>query len=291
MRVEELDSPPSLAPLYAKVVAGAVLPGRPDELPDRKLALRGGEIDLERLATYARVCGFTLRDRLPTTYPHLLGFPLELALMSERSFPFGALGLVHVANRITQLRPIATAARPDVLVWAEGLRPHRRGRQFDLVTELEVDGEPAWREHSTYLRAGEDGSETSRESASAGPGAGEHAAEVVAIWAVPGDIGRRYAGVSGDRNPIHLRALTARAFGFPGAIAHGMWMKARCLAALEGGLPDAYEARAEFRRPLRIPGRAQLRVARRGDGFDYALEPPDGDRAHLTGTVRAAAEP
>jgi acyl dehydratase len=287
MRVEELDSPPSLAPLYARVVTGALLPGRPDELPDRKLALRGVDIDLERLATYARVCGFALRDSLPPTYPHLLGFPLELALMSDRSFPFRPLGLVHVANRIAQLRPIATAARPDVLVWAEGLRPHRRGRQFDLVTEVEVEGEPAWREHSTYLRAGEDGSGSSGESGRSGSSEAGPEGEVAAIWEVPGDIGRRYADVSGDRNPIHLRSLTAKPFGFPGAIAHGMWMKARCLAALEGELPDAYEARAEFRRPLRIPGRARFRVARREEGFDYALEPPEGGRPRLTGTVRS----
>lgn len=288
MRVSELDSPPSLASLYAKVVAASVLPGRPDVLPDRKLALRATEIDVERLASYARTCGYTIRDRLPPTYPHLLGFPLELALMSERTFPFPALGLVHIANRISQLRPIPTTARPDVLVWAEGLRPQRRGRQFDFVTELEVEGEPAWREHSTYLRPGEDGAEPSQQSP-AGSGDSEAAGEVAAIWDVPGDIGRRYADVSGDRNPIHLRSLAAKPFGFPGAIAHGMWMKARCIAALEGGLPHTYEARAEFRKPLRIPGRAQLRIARRYDGFDYALEPPDGGRVHLTGMVSAAA--
>ena len=56
-------------------------------------------------------------------------------------------------------------------------------------------------------------------------------------WRLPGDLGRRYAAVSGDRNPIHLYALTAKAFGFPRQIAHGMWSKARCLAASRTGCP------------------------------------------------------
>ena len=37
-------------------------------------------------------------------------------------------------------------------------------------------------------------------------------------------------------NPIHLSALTAKALGFKHAIAHGMWVKARTLAALAGAL-------------------------------------------------------
>jgi hypothetical protein len=299
MRVEELGSSPALPVLYAKVAAGALLPGRGDALPQRKLALRKVEIDLDRLATYARVCAFTLRDSLPPTYPHLLGFPLELALMSERSFPFRPLGVVHVANRIDQSRPVPVTARPDVLVWAEGLRPHRRGSQFDLVTELEVEGDPVWREHSTYLRPGGGTKDGTPPEHASGPRDGDPAdtasgatevpgGELASIWDVPGDIGRRYGDVSGDRNPIHLRALTAKPFGFPSAIAHGMWMKARCLAALEGSLPDAFEARVEFRKPLRIPGRARLRVAWRENGFDYALDPPDNGRPHLTGAVTHA---
>src|SRR3954454_3320781 len=134
METRELDSPPSLAPLYTKAVLGTALPGRPDEPPDHALALNELEIERERLGDYARVCCFSLRDTLPPTYPHVLGFPLAMCLMSERSFPFSLLGLVHVANGIEQAEPVPVASRPSVRVWAENLRPHRRGRQLDLVT-------------------------------------------------------------------------------------------------------------------------------------------------------------
>lgn len=291
MTVEELDSAPSLATLYAKAIAGAALPGRPESLPERKLILRDQPIEVERLADYARVCGYALGASLPPTYPHLLGFPLELELMTARSFPFAVMGVIHVANRISGFRPIPTDARVDVAVWSEGLRPHRRGRQFDLVTEVALGGEPAWREHSTYLRPGkgsDDDGDPGVGSRESDVGAEDEvpAGEIAAAWSVPGDIGRRYGDVSGDRNPIHVHSLAAKPFGFPGAIAHGMWMKARCLAALSSALDDAFEAAVEFRRPLRIPGEVRLRVARRDRGFDFALEAADSGRPHLTGWAR-----
>src|ERR1700723_2765123 len=71
----------------------------------------------------------------------------------------------------------------------------------------------------------------------------------------PGARGRRYGSVSGDLNPIHIHPLTARLFGFPSAIAHGMWTKARSLAALEARLPPAYTAGVAFKRPILLPGK------------------------------------
>ena len=280
METRELDSPPSLPPLYAKAGAGAAMPGRPDEAPEHALALAEAEVDGENLADYARVCGFSMRETLPPTDPHLLGFPLAMALMTERSFPFPLLGLVHIANRIEQRRPVPVTSRPAVKVWAENLRPHHRGRQIDLVTEVSLDGEVAWLEHSNYLRPGK--------------GSGERperkddftSAEAVAIWDVPGDIGRRYAAVSGDRNPIHLHALTARLFGFPSAIAHGMWTLARSIASLDGRLGDRHTSEVEFRAPLRIPGKARVRLAGARGDWRLALESPDGRHRHLDLAVR-----
>jgi len=138
---------------------------------------------------------------------------------------------------------------------------------------------------STYLHRGEGSGDGGR----GGGDRDEPAGEVVAIWSVPADIGRRYAEVSGDRNPIHLHGLAARPFGTHRAIAHGMWMKTRCLAALEGRLRDAYAATAEFRSPLGIPGRARLRLASDDGGWRLALERPDGERIHMTGSIAAGA--
>ena len=41
-----------------------------------------------------------------------------------------------------------------------------------------------------------------------------------------------------------------------------MWTKARCLAALEAALPDAYAVDVSFRKPILLPGRVELRRGR-----------------------------
>ena len=102
---------------------------------------------------------------------------------------------------------------------------------------------------------------------------------------MPGDIGRRYGAVSGDRNPIHLHRLTARVFGFPRAIAHGMWTKARCLAALDEQLPGRLTISVSFRRPLVIPAVARFESDFDRDGTAGFLLRGERGGPHLTGTL------
>ena len=281
----EHGSAPSLAGLYARAAAGAVLPGGGEELPDREVALPGARLEPERVAEYARVCCFGIRDDAPGTYPHILAFPLQLELMTARDFPVGVLGLVHIRNEIEVLGSLPVGSALDLTVRAADMRPHPRGRQFDLFSEGRERGAIVWRGRSTYLhRDGADGGAAEPDEQPAGLA---HAA----TWHVPGDIGRRYGAVSGDRNPIHMHSLSARLFGFPSAIAHGMWTKARCLAAFEGRARAPYRIEIEFRAPLRVPAVVNLMSGRRNGGFEFALQSSAGERVHAVGRISGAAGP
>lgn len=108
-----------------------------------------------------------------------------------------------------------------------------------------------------------------------------------AVWHVPADMGRRYASVSGDVNPMHLSSLAAKAFGFPRALVHGMWTKAHVLAALEPRLPAAYAVDVVFSQPLLLPAIANLIAVQRDRGWDFAVRPARAAGDHLRGTVRA----
>jgi acyl dehydratase len=317
MAARTLDSPPSLLPLYARAAAamlpGASLlpfvPGGGGEIPEIELTLAGVRLDPDKVASYAQVCGFALRDTLPVTYPHVLAFPLQMAAMADGRFPFGAVGLVHVENRIVQRRPIALGEELELRVRAGKLEAHPRGLAFSFLSEGLVAGEPVWEELSTFLRrgggnaqAGAGGAGADERKARAGGasegGAGEGGqAEAqgrlgpVAEWRLGDDLGRRYAAVSGDRNPIHMHSLSAKAFGFPRAIAHGMWTKARCLAALQEQLPDAFAVQVRFRKPILLPASVSFAQSAGAPseqaGKRVQFEVTDGERQtlHLQGSV------
>lgn len=273
-----------MAPLaqYSKAVARLVpFVGGGDALPGDELVREGIAIDRERLTAYQKVCGFRVCDAVPATYPHVLAFPLSMDLMTRLSFPFGAIGLVHVENEIAERRPVGAGEHLDVRVRTADLRDHARGRQFDVLAEAQAEGEVVWTGRSTYLhREGGGG------SSSSSPGRERPDPPTPsAAWRVPGDQGRRYATVSGDSNPIHLHPLTARLFGFPRPIAHGMWVKARCLAALEGHLPDAFTVAVRFKLPMLLPAKAAFATWTAGDNRELAVHDARSGKPHLSGTV------
>jgi acyl dehydratase len=282
MATTVLEAAPNLAALFAK--AAVTSRGRGGDLPDTRIVRRGVGIDPAHLAAYARVCGLPLNDVLPATYPHMLTFPLQMALMTDRAFPLALPGLVHVRNRIEVLRAIRANEALDLEVWAENFASHRSGAAVDLRATASVGGEEVWRSTSTYLARG----------AKAPDGAPEADIEVAvgdlervaATWRIPDDAGRRYAKVSGDVNPIHLSGLSAKAFGFKRAIAHGMWVKARVLGALSGRLPDGLSLDVSFRKPLFLPSTVTLSTAQADGGWDVAVRNASSGTEHVVGTIR-----
>ncbi|HJS93322.1 MAG TPA: MaoC/PaaZ C-terminal domain-containing protein [Solirubrobacteraceae bacterium] len=297
MATRELSSSPSMPALFARAGAAMIpgaaklpfLGGGGHDVPDLTLKLTDASIDPDRLNAYNRVCGFDLRDEVPVTYPHILAFPLQLSLMTDSSFPFPAIGLVHIYNRIVQHRPIKTTEQLEIQVHATPVEDHPRGKQFSLISEVRVGGELVWEEISTNLKRG-----ANHEGANP-PGSDLPKAEdlpATATWTLSGDLGRRYGSVSGDLNPIHVHQLTARLFGFKSAIAHGMWTKARCLGALQARLPDAFTVEVAFKKPIFLPGKVEFcEAAEEGAAFDvqFGVRDPRKGSSHLDGRAFSGA--
>jgi acyl dehydratase len=286
-----LDGAPSVPLLYARTAAPLIpgasrlpfVPGGGGEIPELEIELAGVSADPGDVAAYAKVCGFALRDSLPSTYPHVLAFPLHMKVMADGRFPFGAIGLVHLENRIVQRRPLAVGEELTIRVRPTKLLPHPKGRTFTIVTEVGAGAETAWEGVSTFLRRGKGGNETvAPQPFTTVPEETPASAE----WRLDGGLGRRYAGVSGDRNPIHMHALAAKPLGFPAAIAHGMWTKARCLAALESRLPNAFAVDVRFRKPILLPAKVEFASADFDDEIAFTVRDAKHNTPHLDGRIR-----
>ncbi|MFF6908815.1 MaoC family dehydratase [Streptomyces sp. NPDC012389] len=286
--------------LASSLVRGAVTSpfrraGRPGAtLPTDRLTLPAGPAAPGPLAAYRRICGFPATGPLPLTYPHVLAFPLAMRLMTGRGFPLPVVGLVHTWIEIAAHRAVQDAEELELTVYAQELTPHRRGTEVTMVTEARVGGELVWESRSGYLSRHATEARSgylSRHATEAAGTSGQKAPALPALaeWRLPGDLGRRYGAVSGDRNPIHLHPLTARLFGFPRAIAHGMWTVARCLAEGEGRpggqSGELRTVQAEFKAPVLLP--ATVTYAADPAGNAFALRSASG-RVHLTGAVTRA---
>lgn len=296
MEIRDLTGSPSLLGLYGKAALPA-LPGLSrvpmlrslaagrrgrDTLPELELRRPGVRIDANHLSAYQGVCGFQLSRQVPATYLHVLAFPLHLTLMTEPDFPFAPMGAVHVSNRIVVQQPVSCGETVDLTVTAEDLRPHPRGRLVTLVSHARVGDMLVWRDETVVLSRG-DGD---RGAVSAQPDVPDEAPTGPAQWSMPGNLGRQYAAVSGDRNPIHLYDVTARAFGFRKHIAHGMWTKARALAALNNRLPERYSVEVTFKKPVFLPSSVTFGARESADVIDFGVVSGSSATAHLLGRIR-----
>lgn len=280
---------PSLGSLYAQAIgrtAQTMMGGRlPTTLPDLRYVVDGVHADAEQLADYQRLVGEPGTDVLPAGYVHVLGFPLAMAVMARPDFPLPLLGMVHIANAVEVREPLRFQDALSVRAWAQGLRGHRSGTQVDLVVEVRRarSDAVAWRGVSTYLAKG-------RTVPGVPPAQPEDRPEathpaVTAQWKLGSAVGRRYAAVSGDRNPIHMSGLTAKLFGFPRAIAHGMYTAARALAAVGSARGETFRWTVEFGKPVLLPSTVTFGVAPADGGHTYTGWDAKTGKTYFTGTV------
>ncbi|WIM67657.1 MaoC/PaaZ C-terminal domain-containing protein [Corynebacterium breve] len=237
--------------------------------------------DLAKLATYQDICGFSRSEFVPSTWLHVQTFPLQTEIMGGRDWPFPILGTVHVANQMRQFRPVRIDEELFLCVQVGQLYPHRRGTIVTMNGTIMVDKELVWAGRSDYLIPGyEVPGQPHKVEQEELP-----VVEAASSRQLGADLGRKYAKVSGDYNPIHLSAASAKMFGFKSAIAHGMWTHAWALAAQEDHLPDAYETRVQFSKPVALPSTVHFLR----DGERYGVVSDDG-KMHLAGHIRPLSE-
>lgn len=278
----ELHAPPALPELFLRAALKRKVSGR--TLPEGGLRC-AVSVDARNLAAYRRLCGFADDGLLPPTYPHLLAFALQMRLLTDADFPFPLLGLVHLENRIRVLRPLGGLGPFRVGVRVADLQPHAKGALFSLLISLDDQLGPLWEGESRFLSRA---LKLEGEPRQAAPREALELAEV-ARWTAPADTGRAYARIAGDYNPIHLSAASARLFGFPRAIAHGLWLKARSLAELGERLPGAgYEVEVRFKKPLLLPGELTLLASAPAATGQLALRGAD-ELPHMDGGWRTLA--
>lgn len=299
MEYTQLPAIPNLLAQYGKAALGSVpvVGGSRDatSLPAKGVEVSGVRVDPANLAAYARVCALRFGDALPLTYPFTLAFPLTMQLMLDPAYPVAAMGSVHLFNEISSRRTLRVGDELSIRTHAENLREHPSGLLVDVVTEIRTDDddEPAWVQRSgmlskrrTSLTPAKDAPRPPRPEA---PTAADIGDPTVVKSVSEAQIAE-YAAVSGDRNPIHVSGVGAKAFGFPNVIAHGMWTAATLLGTVEGEIPERARYSVEFGKPVVLPAKLGVYARRAVTAGDptwtiTARNPKKLGTVHATATI------
>jgi hypothetical protein len=235
-------------------------------------------------------------------YLQVLTLPMQLEMMINEPFPFKPMGLVHLANHIEMNYLPEQNAKLLLQTSFNGLSWHKNGWVFALLSEGFVNGQLAISATSYYLSRQRHAQTTKNTDLTSKMNIDEanlktkvaqkNAFEMPIINEVlppfdiscdmnfPLGIGRQYARVSGDFNPIHLTRWTAKLMGFKQAIAHGMYSKALCISEVlkkemenrKGALAQTpMQFSTQFIQPIYLPTSCELNINRGGDQIDFSL--------------------
>lgn len=240
-------------------------------------------------------------------YIQTLSLSMQLDMMVSDPFPFKPMGLVHIANQIdVKFLPEQNASLQLSTTFGE-VYYHRRGWLFEVITQAKVDNVDAVKGVSFYLARHKHNERTvalhSKDNdllpawiAQIGH-LKHHPQDASQKLEFSSDIGRRYAKVSGDYNPIHLYPYTAKLLGFSKAIAHGMYSKAWCvskLAQYNDFYQGSFSIKTVFLQPIMLPLSSRLyRVQHQNVAcneelaFYLASNKGNKDRLHLAGHIEA----
>ena len=214
-------------------------------------------IDADHLARYRSLCGFRADGPLPATYLALLSFTPTLRIMLNKAMPLPVMGQIHLRNRVAVLAEFDHNAPLDIEVAIGRSNITAAGLEWDIDCSVYAEGVPVWKATATSLHRCTTGVPRQR----GGEKVKFDQFQERQALTISAELGRQYARLSGDFNPIHLADVTANLFGFKQAIIHGMWTKARALAALQEVLPSAgYSAEVKFIRPIALPSEVQLGI-------------------------------
>lgn len=248
---------------------------KPDQgLPDIQAHWSGAHVDSKALNNYLLALDIQPSKYLPVMYPHVLANGMHMHMLAHNAFPFSAMGVLHLKNRVIQHKPIPVNAIMDIHTYMGDVRLIEKGMEFDLITDVMVDNEKVWEENSTYFAAGRFGGNERPSETSSFELESLQTVETIKPWNVPKNRGRVYAKLTGDHNPIHTSKIAAKLFGLKRDIAHGTGLLAQAIEhakVMERDIHRPWQVDVVFKGPVYLGSDVQLKAEPNSDSGRFDL--------------------
>ncbi len=277
---------PSIAASYLRALFRRRKGLKPGEsLPDISAAWDQVALDPALLKRYHEACELPEDGYMPILYPHVIASPVYMSILTHKNFPFPLIGALHLRNHIIEHRRVKADEVFDLKVQLTEKRIVKQGIEFDFTIVLKVSEEKVWESVTTWLKQGKFGKEYD-DSPNAALLKTDPEARHFKDLEIPRGIGKKYAKITGDYNPIHMSKLLAPLFGLKRDVAHAMWACANAMAYLPA-LPEGKPVRVDFafKGPLFLDNKSHIRVREREGGIRFDYYCGDNDRPGINGDI------
>lgn len=242
--------------------------------PPLRAIWRGMRIDQRELDAFLRLTGLKADQGLPMLYPHVVSFPLLMAMLTCPAFPLPIWSALQIRNHLLQHRPLSGSEALDVEIHVAGQRILDKGAEVDLHTAVNSQSGLLWESLNTFYFRGRFGATVPLSALAQAPSVGD---AMLARWRTQSGVGRQFGRLTGDYNGIHLSDWYARLFGFRRAFHHPQLVLGQCMAHLPS--PDAtcpQRLDAWLKGPVFYDWDVALHASKEANGMAFALI-PDGD--------------
>lgn len=253
------------------------LPRRP-QFPDLTQRWTGVRLVREHEAGFRNATGCNADSVL---YPHVLGFRLQMALLTHPAFPMPLWKALQVRNLLVRHRPLDRNVAYAIETCVGDHRAVEKGLEVDVHTRMTAGSRCDWESIVTYFYRGR---------FDAAPGAGPpnspdlSAASPVATIRMPESGGLAFGKLTGDYNGIHWWPAYARLFGFKSAFLHSQRVVGLCLAQLDRAKSEAETLALWLKGPVFYGSDVLLSAVSHGDRGHFGLSLAEDPRHAIVGS-------
>jgi hypothetical protein len=281
----QFRSAPSAFAFMARAILTPRRPGLRSGPPALAAAWRGHRVGGARLADFFFLTGLEGHKAWPLLYPHVVGFRLQMALLTDRRFPLPIWNALQIRNHLVLHRAFDRGVMLDFATSVPAQRVVDKGVELDLHTAAHVEGALVWESTNTFYYRGRFGAAGEASPAAAAP---RIEGPEQARWRMPAGGRFRCGRLTGDYNGIHLSDWYARRFGFRSAFQHPQRVIGECLARLPRRDPSIpLHLDTWLKGPVYYGVAVALRVSEAGDGAKFALHVNGDERAAILGRFAA----
>ncbi|HXD40258.1 MAG TPA: hypothetical protein VN649_06830 [Ramlibacter sp.] len=258
-------------------------------IPPIAVQWNGVRIEPAQLEGFCRDTGLRADAGVPVLFPQVVGFRLQMALLTHPAYPLPIWTALQVRNRLVRHVHVEPGEILDLRTHVGEQRTVEKGIEVDLVSRLMRGPVCCWEGRTTFFHRGRFGMPSSLEPRAVSPDLSE--VPPVDRFRMPGGGGWAFGKLTGDYNGIHCWNWYARRFGFPKAFPHPQRVAAMCQSRLAGPDTEAQTLDLWIKGPVFYGAEVGLNAVDGEEGLRFGLSLEGDARSALLGHWRAGAQP